>query len=71
MIDALLFLVDISLFDGFLARAVVPCGASTSIYEALELHDGGKDYLGKGVSKAVSNVNTIIGPPLVGMVPLD
>ncbi|XP_071701995.1 enolase 1-like [Rutidosis leptorrhynchoides] len=63
--------VDITLSDGSLARAAVPSGASTGIYEALELRDGGSDYLGKGVSKAVSNVNTIIGPALVGKDPTD
>jgi len=51
-------------------RAAVPSGASTGIYEALELRDGIKaDYMGKGVSKAVENINTIIGPALVGMDP--
>ncbi|XP_076917832.1 enolase 1-like [Bidens hawaiensis] len=63
--------VDITLSDGTLARAAVPSGASTGIYEALELRDGGSDYLGKGVLKAVSNVNTIIGPALVGKDPTD
>ncbi|GLJ46543.1 hypothetical protein SUGI_0980840 [Cryptomeria japonica] len=63
--------VDILLSDGFLARAAVPSGASTGVYEALELRDGGKDYLGKGVSKAVANVNTIIGPVLIGKDPVD
>ncbi|KAI3725291.1 hypothetical protein L1987_65074 [Smallanthus sonchifolius] len=63
--------VDITLSDGSLARAAVPSGASTGIYEALELRDGGSDYLGKGVSKAVANVNTIIGPALVGKDPTD
>jgi len=63
--------VDITLSDGTLARAAVPSGASTGIYEALELRDGGSEYLGKGVSKAVSNVNTIIGPALVGKDPTD
>lgn len=63
--------VDIVLSDGYLARAAVPSGASTGVYEALELRDGGKDYLGKGVSKAVANVNTIIGPALVGKDPVD
>jgi len=47
-------------------RAAVPSGASTGIYEALELRDGGKTYMGKGVLKAVSNVNTIIGPAIIG-----
>eukprot|EP00443_Scrippsiella_acuminata_P014150 CAMPEP_0115286302 /NCGR_PEP_ID=MMETSP0270-20121206/61874_1 /TAXON_ID=71861 /ORGANISM="Scrippsiella trochoidea, Strain CCMP3099" /LENGTH=863 /DNA_ID=CAMNT_0002703347 /DNA_START=68 /DNA_END=2659 /DNA_ORIENTATION=+ len=51
-----------------LFRAAVPSGASTGIYEALELRDGDKGrLLGKGVLQAVSNVNTIIGPKLVGM----
>merc|ERR1712060_485579 len=51
-------------------RAAVPSGASTGIYEALELRDKIKeDYMGKGVSKAVANINTIIGPALVGMDP--
>ncbi|PKI72530.1 hypothetical protein CRG98_007052, partial [Punica granatum] len=57
---------DVTLDDGTFARAAVPSGASTGIYEALELRDGGSEYLGKGVSKAVENVNTIIGPALVG-----
>jgi len=52
--------------------AAVPSGASTGIYEALELRDGVKaDYMGKGVSKAVENVNSIIGPALVGMAPSE
>ena len=49
-------------------RAAVPSGASTGIYEALELRDKDpKRYLGKGVLKAVDNVNTIIKPALIGM----
>lgn len=68
-------------------RADVPSGASTGIYEALELRDGGKEYHGKGtlmaycwicppkssigVSKAVSNVNTIIAPAIKGMNPVE
>uniref|UniRef100_A0A2P2MG80 phosphopyruvate hydratase n=1 Tax=Rhizophora mucronata TaxID=61149 RepID=A0A2P2MG80_RHIMU len=63
--------VDVILSDNFVARAAVPSGASTGIYEALELRDGGPDYLGKGVSKAVNNVNTIISPALVGKDPTD
>ncbi|XP_068336639.1 enolase 2-like [Pyrus communis] len=63
--------VDIILSDGTLARAAVPSDASTGVYEALELRDGGKDYLGKGVSKAVNNVNTIIGPALIGKDPSE
>jgi enolase len=51
-----------------LFRAAVPSGASTGVYEALELRDGDKDRLqGKGVLKAVSNINTIIAPKLLGM----
>lgn len=52
-------------------RAMVPSGASTGVYEALELRDGGSDYMGKGVLKAVENVNRIIGPALIGMNPMD
>eukprot|EP01018_Ginkgo_biloba_P018223 Gb_15598 [translate_table: standard] len=63
--------VDVILSDGSLCRAAVPSGASTGVYEALELRDGGKDYLGKGVLKAVENVNTIIGPALIGKDPTD
>ncbi|KAF8397821.1 hypothetical protein HHK36_016746 [Tetracentron sinense] len=63
--------VDIILSDGTLSRAAVPSGASTGIYEALELRDGGSDYLGKGVLKAVGNGNTIIGPALIGKDPTE
>ncbi|KAK9293257.1 hypothetical protein L1049_021248 [Liquidambar formosana] len=62
---------DVTLEDGTVARAAVPSGASTGIYEALELRDGGSDYLGKGVLKAVENVNKIIGPALIGMNPTE
>merc|ERR1719159_504205 len=56
------------LTDMHLFRAAVPSGASTGIYEALEMRDGDKKrLLGKGVLKAVDNVNNIIGPKLVGM----
>ena len=52
--------------------AAVPSGASTGIYEALELRDGDKgNYMGKGVSKAVENVNTVIAPALVGKSPKE
>ncbi|KAI3982636.1 hypothetical protein MKX01_031375 [Papaver californicum] len=61
--------VDVHLCDGTLARAAVPSGASTGVYKALELRDGGSDYLGKGVSKAVENVNGTIGPALIGKDP--
>merc|ERR1711920_133425 len=54
--------------EGCLFRAAVPSGASTGIYEALELRDNDKGrLLGKGVLKAVANINDIIGPKLVGM----
>jgi enolase len=52
-------------------RAAVPSGASTGVYEALELRDGGKDYMGKGVSKAVNNVNNVIAPAVRGMNVVD
>ena len=58
--------VDVTVESGALFRAAVPSGASTGIYEALELRDGGDAYMGKGVSKAVDNVNSIIGPALLG-----
>ncbi|CAK8575327.1 unnamed protein product [Lathyrus sativus] len=58
--------VDITVFDGTFARVVVPSGASTGIYEALEIRDGGSDYLGKGVSKDVDNMNTVISPASIG-----
>ncbi|KAJ8426865.1 hypothetical protein Cgig2_008660 [Carnegiea gigantea] len=60
---------DVHLDDGTFARAAVPSGASTGVYEALELRDGGSDYMGKGVLKAVKNVNEIIGPALIGKDP--
>mmetsp|Transcript_97306 Transcript_97306/g.308655 ORF Transcript_97306/g.308655 Transcript_97306/m.308655 type:complete len:166 (-) Transcript_97306:137-634(-) len=54
--------------DTALFRAAVPSGASTGVYEALELRDGDKGrLLGKGVQKAIYNINSIIGPALVGM----
>src|SRR6187551_3444894 len=59
--------VDCRLQDGSLGRAIVPSGASTGEHEALELRDGDKKrYLGKGVLKAVNNVNTLIAPALLG-----
>ncbi|KAJ1842805.1 phosphopyruvate hydratase, partial [Coemansia sp. RSA 2708] len=51
--------------DKGLFRAAVPSGASTGVYEALELRDGGDAYLGKGVQKAIDNVNTQIAPALI------
>ncbi len=60
--------VDIYLEDGLLGRAAVPSGASTGSREAIELRDGdAKVYMGKGVQKAVKNVNTRIAPELVGI----
>jgi enolase len=59
--------VDVLTKDGFLGRASVPSGASTGSREALELRDGDKShFLGKGVLKAVKNINDIIAPKLVG-----
>lgn len=52
-------------------RAAVPSGASTGIYEAVELRDGGKEWMGKGVTKAVENINSKIGPALVGKDPTE
>jgi enolase len=58
-------------FNHIKAFAIVPSGASTGKYEALELRDGKKDYLGKSVSKAVDNVNYLIAKKVVGMSFLD
>ncbi|MDR1930741.1 MAG: phosphopyruvate hydratase [Treponema sp.] len=64
--------VDVVLEDGTLGRAAVPSGASTGEHEAVELRDGDKDrYLGKGVQKAVANVNDTIAPELVGFEATD
>jgi len=64
--------VEVTLASGFVGRAGVPSGASTGENEALELRDGDKSrYLGKGVQKAVDNVNKIISEELVGMDALD
>jgi len=60
--------VEVLVEGGFVGRAAVPSGASTGAYEAVELRDGDKSrYLGKGVSKAVENVNEIIAQEIVGM----
>ncbi|MNJ84094.1 Enolase [compost metagenome] len=60
--------VDVYTTNGAVGRAAVPSGASTGIHEAVELRDGDKSiYLGKGVLKAVENVNTIIAEELMGM----
>ena len=57
---------EAELEGGARGRAMVPSGASTGTHEALELRDGGKRYLGKGVRRAVENVNERIGPELGG-----
>jgi len=60
--------VDVILDNGTIGRAAVPCGASTGEHEAIELRDGDKNrYLGKGVMKAVHNVNTVIAQKIKGM----
>ena len=59
---------EVTLVDGTVARGTAPSGASTGEFEALELRDGDKSrYLGKGVSKAVENINTIINDTITGM----
>jgi len=58
--------VDVLTENGFLGRAAVPSGASTGEHEAVELRDGGNKYMGKGVLKAVNNVNKIISKEIVG-----
>ena len=64
--------VDVILESGFIGRASVPSGASTGEHEALELRDGDKKrYGGKGVLKAVDNINNIIAPKLIGMSALE
>ena len=64
--------VDVHLLSGAFGRAAVPSGASTGTHEALELRDGDKSrYLGKGVLKAVTNVNEIIGPAVMGISALN
>src|SRR5947209_20201957 len=64
--------VDVILADGTLGRAAVPSGASTGIYEAVELRDGDKArYLGKGVAQAVANVNAVLTEVAMGRDPAD
>jgi enolase len=58
--------VDVITETGVMGRAAVPSGASTGEHEAVELRDGGKDFMGKGVTKAVENVNTTIAEELLG-----
>ena len=57
---------EVILENGFSAKGAVPSGASTGIHEAVELRDGGKEYCGKGVLNAVTNVNTVINELLCG-----
>lgn len=60
--------VEVTLESGAFGRAQVPSGASTGAFEAVELRDGDKDrYLGKGVTKAVDNVNDVIAPEIIGL----
>jgi enolase len=59
--------VDVITENGVLGRAAVPSGASTGEHEAMELRDGGKDYMGKGVLTAVKNVNEILAEEIIGM----
>ena len=59
--------VEVTLDSGAFGRAIVPSGASTGEHEAVELRDGGKRYLGKGVQNAVKNVNTEIASTIVGL----
>jgi len=64
--------VEVTLESGIMGRAAVPSGASTGENEAIELRDGDKKrYLGKGVLKAVENVNTTIAEEIVGMSALN
>ncbi|XRE44063.1 Enolase [Tenacibaculum discolor] len=59
--------VDVTTENGIVGRAAVPSGASTGEHEAVELRDGGDSYMGKGVLKAVENVNTVIAQELLGV----
>ena len=59
--------VEVKLDNGFIGRAAVPSGASTGAFEAVELRDGGKRYLGKGVETAVNNINQKIAPAVIGL----
>ncbi|WP_452602177.1 phosphopyruvate hydratase [Pontimicrobium sp. MEBiC06410] len=59
--------VDVETENGYLGRAAVPSGASTGEHEAVELRDGGDKFMGKGVTKAVDNVNSILAEELLGI----
>ena len=64
--------VEVMVEGGYMGRAAIPSGASTGSFEAVELRDGDKsNYMGKSVEQAVTNVNTIIAPELIGMNVLD
>ncbi len=63
--------VDVFTESGAMGRAAVPSGASTGEHEAVELRDGGSEWMGKGVSKAVENVREVIAPELVGLPVFD
>ena len=63
--------VDVALETGEFGRAAVPSGASTGAHEALELRDGGSEYGGKAVMQAVTNVNELVAPELMGMEATD
>ncbi len=63
--------VDVITENGSIGRAAVPSGASTGEHEAVELRDGGSNYMGKGVLKAVNNVNNILAPSIIGLSVFD
>ncbi|PKM51715.1 MAG: phosphopyruvate hydratase [Firmicutes bacterium HGW-Firmicutes-7] len=63
--------VEVTVDDKYVGRAAVPSGASTGAFEAIELRDGGKRYMGKGVEKVVENVNNILAQHLIGVNVLD
>ncbi|UCD59956.1 MAG: phosphopyruvate hydratase [Flavobacteriaceae bacterium] len=63
--------VDVITENGVLGRAAVPSGASTGEHEAVELRDGGNAFMGKGVTKAVENVNNVLAKKIIGMLVFD
>ena len=63
--------VDVITENGIMGRAAVPSGASTGEHEAVELRDGGKTYMGKGISQAVKNVNEVLAEELIGVSVFD
>jgi len=64
-----MFVIQVDLYTDFsngqYFRAAVPSGASTGVHEALELRDKANEYMGKGVQKAVDNINKVLGPALI------